>query len=156
MSACVRRGQVGNDVALGSRQGAPQRSLLLTGPNMGGKSTLLRAVCVAVVMAHMGCHVAAQQCTLSPADRIFTRLGASDNIMAGMLWHCLPTTTVPVFTSIGTAFLQLPFLSSQMWALLPYSYRSCLSNNSGGVEGACQCLTVDWVVRGGHPGRQAD
>lgn len=92
--AVTWRGQVGNDVALGKRQGAPQRSLLLTGPNMGGKSTLLRAVCVAVVMAQMGCHVAAQECTLSPADRIFTRLGASDNIMAGKLFSYLDIETL--------------------------------------------------------------
>ena len=57
--------------------------LLLTGPNMGGKSTLLRQACVAAVLAQIGCYVPAESCALSPVDRIFTRLGATDRIMAG-------------------------------------------------------------------------
>ena len=43
---------------------------------MGGKSTLLRATCAATIMAQMGCWVPATACSLTPADRIFTRLGA--------------------------------------------------------------------------------
>ena len=57
--------------------------MLLTGPNMGGKSTLLRQVCVCVIMAQLGCYVPAESCSLSPVDRIFTRIGANDNIVAG-------------------------------------------------------------------------
>ncbi|KDO29230.1 hypothetical protein SPRG_05442 [Saprolegnia parasitica CBS 223.65] len=57
--------------------------LLLSGPNMGGKSTLLRQNCILVLMAQMGCYVPATSCTLTPVDRIFTRLGASDRILAG-------------------------------------------------------------------------
>jgi len=48
---------------------------------MGGKSTLLRSVCIGVIMAQIGCYVAAGHCRFSPADRIFTRLGASDRIL---------------------------------------------------------------------------
>jgi DNA mismatch repair protein MSH6 len=50
--------------------------MLLTGPNMGGKSTLLRAACCAVILAQMGCPVPAESAVISITDRIFTRLGA--------------------------------------------------------------------------------
>lgn len=56
---------------------------LLCGPNMGGKSTILRTCCVAVVMAQMGAYVKAQGATLSPFDRIFTRVGANDDLFRG-------------------------------------------------------------------------
>lgn len=59
------------------------RMLLLTGPNMGGKSTLLRQTCLLVILAQLGCKVPAEECVLSPVDRIFTRVGASDRILAG-------------------------------------------------------------------------
>ena len=58
--------------------------LLVTGPNMGGKSTLLRQACLTVLMAHLGCWVPAEACRLSPVDRVFTRVGANDAIMAGL------------------------------------------------------------------------
>eukprot|EP01094_Clydonella_sp_ATCC50884_P022706 TRINITY_DN5270_c0_g1_i1.p2 TRINITY_DN5270_c0_g1~~TRINITY_DN5270_c0_g1_i1.p2 ORF type:complete len:415 (+),score=124.64 TRINITY_DN5270_c0_g1_i1:171-1415(+) len=58
-------------------------AMLLTGPNMGGKSTLLRQACIAVLMAQIGCFVPAAECTLSPVDRIFTRVGAHDDIFSG-------------------------------------------------------------------------
>ena len=58
--------------------------LLVTGPNMGGKSTLLRQACLTALMAHLGCHVPARACALTPVDRIFTRVGANDAIMAGL------------------------------------------------------------------------
>ena len=57
--------------------------MLLTGPNMGGKSTLLRQVCVNVILAQIGCYVPAEVCKLTPVDRIFTRIGANDNIVSG-------------------------------------------------------------------------
>jgi DNA mismatch repair protein MSH6 len=57
--------------------------MVLTGPNMGGKSTLLRQTCLAVVMAQVGSYVPAAACTLTPVDRVFTRIGANDNIVAG-------------------------------------------------------------------------
>ncbi|GMT28784.1 hypothetical protein PFISCL1PPCAC_20081, partial [Pristionchus fissidentatus] len=69
-----------NDITLGG--GAPT-TLLLTGPNMGGKSTLMRQVAVLIVLAHMGSLVPAKSMRLSPVDRIFTRLGASDRLVAG-------------------------------------------------------------------------
>nr|POE57964.1 dna mismatch repair protein msh6 [Quercus suber] len=57
--------------------------ILLTGPNMGGKSTLLRQVCLAVILAQVGADVPADSFELSPVDRIFVRMGAKDHIMAG-------------------------------------------------------------------------
>ena len=48
-----------------------------------GKSTLLRQTCCAVILAQLGCWVPAASCTLTPIDRIFTRVGANDQIMSG-------------------------------------------------------------------------
>jgi DNA mismatch repair protein MSH6 len=67
---------VENDVEIGSRP-----CLLITGPNMGGKSTLLRQVCLAAIMGQIGCFVAAESCEMSVVDRVFTRIGASDRIL---------------------------------------------------------------------------
>ncbi|KAJ3328033.1 DNA mismatch repair protein msh6, partial [Kappamyces sp. JEL0680] len=69
-----------NDLALSNKKDS---MVLLTGPNMGGKSTLLRQTCIAVIMAQIGCYIPAAKCRLTPFDRIFTRIGANDNIMAG-------------------------------------------------------------------------
>merc|ERR1712013_923038 len=72
---------VPNDIVIG---GAEQSSfIMVTGPNMGGKSTLLRQTCVAVVLAHMGCWVPCDSMRLSVVDRIFTRVGANDRILSG-------------------------------------------------------------------------
>jgi len=60
-----------------------QNVFLITGPNMGGKSTLMRSVCIATIMAQMGSYVACESFELSPRDRIFTRIGANDNIFEG-------------------------------------------------------------------------
>ena len=87
------------------------RALLLTGPNMGGKSTLLRATCLAVVLAQVGCCVPAESCTISVADRIFTRLGASDRIMAG-------ESTFMVECSETASILQVGFLHTECFPLL--------------------------------------
>ena len=57
--------------------------MLLTGPNMGGKSTCLRMCCIAIIMAQIGCYVPAKVCKMSIVDRIFTRIGASDKLMDG-------------------------------------------------------------------------
>jgi DNA mismatch repair protein MutS len=57
--------------------------LVLTGPNMGGKSTYLRQTALLVILAQMGSFVPAQSMRLSLVDRIFTRIGASDNLARG-------------------------------------------------------------------------
>ncbi|KAF7958568.1 hypothetical protein EAE96_002108 [Botrytis aclada] len=68
-----------NDVQLGGK--SPNINLL-TGANAAGKSTILRMTCVAVIMAQLGCYVPAKSATLTPVDRIMSRLGANDNIFA--------------------------------------------------------------------------
>ncbi|XP_010513514.1 PREDICTED: DNA mismatch repair protein MSH7-like [Camelina sativa] len=92
---------VPNDILLGEARNSSNsihpRSLLLTGPNMGGKSTLLRATCLAVIFAQLGCYVPCETCELSLVDTIFTRLGASDRIMTGestFLVECTETASV--------------------------------------------------------------
>ncbi|KAM7356544.1 DNA mismatch repair protein Msh6 [Cochliomyia hominivorax] len=70
-----------NGIVLGCNETAPLS--ILTGPNMGGKSTLMRQVGLLAVMAQIGAHVPAQTCRLSLVDRIFTRLGAQDDILSG-------------------------------------------------------------------------
>ncbi len=60
-----------------------QRLMIITGPNFSGKSSLLRATALIVIMAHMGSYVPAKQIQLGVTDRIFTRIGASDNLVAG-------------------------------------------------------------------------
>ncbi|GAB0489111.1 hypothetical protein MMPV_000327 [Pyropia vietnamensis] len=79
---------VPNDVLLGTADGAEPDdahplAVVVTGSNMGGKSTLLRQTCVAAILAQMGCFVPAKSFTLTPVDRIFTRLGAHDRITRG-------------------------------------------------------------------------
>ena len=60
-----------------------QRLLILTGPNMGGKSTYMRMVALNIIMAQIGCFVPASHANLPIVDRIFTRMGASDDILMG-------------------------------------------------------------------------
>ena len=65
-----------NDTHLGPRQ----RMQIITGPNMGGKSTYMRQVAVIVLLASMGSHVPASACRLGPIDAIHTRIGAADDL----------------------------------------------------------------------------
>ncbi|MDR3441866.1 MAG: DNA mismatch repair protein MutS [Legionella sp.] len=60
-----------------------QNILLITGPNMGGKSTYMRQTALIVLLAHIGSFVPAQEVRLGPIDRIFTRIGASDDLASG-------------------------------------------------------------------------
>jgi len=73
---------VSNDTQMGTENNVAQ-VLLVTGPNMGGKSTVLRQTCAAVLMAQIGCYVPADSCKMTTCDRIFTRLGANDAILEG-------------------------------------------------------------------------
>ncbi|MFT5063461.1 MAG: DNA mismatch repair protein MutS [Gammaproteobacteria bacterium] len=60
-----------------------QRMLIITGPNMGGKSTYMRQTALIVLIAHIGSYIPADSAVMGPIDRIFTRIGASDNLAAG-------------------------------------------------------------------------
>ncbi len=60
-----------------------RRMLVITGPNMGGKSTYMRQVVLIVLLAHIGSHVPAQSARIGPVDRIFTRIGAGDDLARG-------------------------------------------------------------------------
>ncbi len=65
------------------RLGARTRMQLITGPNMGGKSTYMRQVAVLTLLAHSGCYLPARAATIGPIDRIFTRIGAADDLTGG-------------------------------------------------------------------------
>ncbi|MDR1854782.1 MAG: DNA mismatch repair protein MutS, partial [Azoarcus sp.] len=68
-----------NDAALGPAR----RMLLITGPNMGGKSTFMRQVALIALMAHVGSFVPAESAVIGPLDAIYTRIGASDDLASG-------------------------------------------------------------------------
>jgi DNA mismatch repair protein MutS len=73
-------GFVPNDIRLDTER---EQMLLITGPNMAGKSTLIRQVALAAIMAQMGSFVAARSARIGLCDRVFTRVGAGDNLARG-------------------------------------------------------------------------
>ena len=76
----VGESYVPNDVYLDSKK---QQIIIITGPNMSGKSALLRQTALIVIMAQMGCYCPAQKAVIGVVDKVFTRVGASDNISSG-------------------------------------------------------------------------
>lgn len=70
---------IANPVTLDTKQ----RMLVITGPNMGGKSTYMRQTALIVLMAYLGCYVPAENAKIGRVDRIFTRIGASDDLASG-------------------------------------------------------------------------
>jgi Mismatch repair ATPase (MutS family) len=82
----------------------PERSLaLITGPNMGGKSTYMRQTALIALLARMGSFVPAQQARIGPLDRIFTRIGASDDLAGGRSTFMVEMTETAAILSEATA-----------------------------------------------------
>lgn len=74
---------VANDVQLGTQQTGIQQMLLITGPNMGGKSTYMRQIALISLLVHCGCYVPAKKACIGILDQIFTRIGAADDLASG-------------------------------------------------------------------------
>ena len=90
---------VPNDLYLNSTSDA---IVVLTGPNMGGKSTYLRQAALTVIMAQMGSFVPARSARLSVVDRIFTRIGASDNLARGRSTFMVEMTETAAILNTAT------------------------------------------------------
>lgn len=81
IESIIRNGiYVSNDAYLDRQD---RSMLLITGPNMSGKSTYMRQIALIVLMAQAGCHVPAERAEIGVTDRIYTRIGASDNLAGG-------------------------------------------------------------------------
>jgi len=91
---------VPNDLYLNS---SSHNILLLTGPNMGGKSTYLRQTALIVILAQMGSFVPARSARLSVVDRVFTRIGASDNLARGRSTFMVEMTETAAILHTATA-----------------------------------------------------
>jgi DNA mismatch repair protein MutS len=95
---------VPNDLRLSDHE----RMLIITGPNMGGKSTYMRQTALIVILAHIGSAVPAADATIGPIDRIFTRIGAADDLTGGRSTFMVEMTeTANILNSATTASLVL-------------------------------------------------
>jgi len=90
---------VPNDLYLND---SSQQILLITGPNMGGKSTYLRQAALIVIMSQMGCFVPAAKARLPITDRIYTRIGASDNLARGRSTFLVEMSEVAAILNTAT------------------------------------------------------
>lgn len=90
---------IANDVLLAENR----RLLLITGPNMGGKSTYMRQTALIALLAHIGCYVPADRVVLGPLDRIFTRIGASDDLASGRSTFMVEMTEAAAILHHATA-----------------------------------------------------
>jgi len=90
---------IANDCRLAENR----RLLLITGPNMGGKSTYMRQVALIALLAHIGSYVPADRCLLGPLDRIFTRIGASDDLASGRSTFMVEMTEAAAILHHATA-----------------------------------------------------
>ncbi len=98
-----------NSLSLSAALSAPDGNesdasiMLITGPNMGGKSTYLRQAALLTIMAQCGCFVPAERMTLGLVDRIYTRIGASDNVARGRSTFMVEMTETAAILNTATA-----------------------------------------------------
>jgi DNA mismatch repair protein MutS len=90
---------IANDCQLAENR----RLLLITGPNMGGKSTYMRQTALIALLAHIGSYVPADRVVLGPLDRIFTRIGASDDLASGRSTFMVEMTEAAAILHHATA-----------------------------------------------------
>lgn len=81
--ADINPGFLTNDIEVNPNKDGENSFIMLTGPNMGGKSTILRQSCQCIIMGQVGSYVPAEFASYSVIDRIFTRLGANDRLISG-------------------------------------------------------------------------
>lgn len=91
---------VPNDVML---DGNENRTMIITGPNMAGKSTYMRQTALIALMAHIGCFVPAKSASIPIIDRIFTRVGASDNLILDQSTFMVEMTEIAAILKEATA-----------------------------------------------------
>ena len=97
----VDRGSyVPNDTILDCNE---NRTMVITGPNMAGKSTYMRQVALIVLLAHIGCFVPADEAEISMTDRIFTRIGASDDLFGGQSTFMVEMIEVATILNYATS-----------------------------------------------------
>lgn len=96
---------IANDISLDKNE---QQIIILTGPNMSGKSALLRQTAIITLMAHMGSFVPASEARIGLTDKIFTRVGASDNLSGGESTFMVEMTeTASIINNLGERSLVL-------------------------------------------------
>lgn len=123
----TKTGYVANDTHLSEND----RTQIISGPNMAGKSTYMRQVALIVLMAHVGSYVPAESAEIPIVDRIFTRIGSSDDLFTGqstfmvemneiaMILNCATPKSLLIIDEIGRGTSTLDGLSIA-WAIITY------------------------------------